>query len=38
MSIDINAVSVDVFKKSDRKKFEKLSKFNFDQQGEWARH
>lgn len=34
MSIDINAVAVDGLKKSERKKFEKLSKFNFDQQGE----
>ena len=33
MSIDINTVSVDSLKKSDRKRWEKLSKFNFDQQG-----
>ena len=33
MSIDINAMPVETLKKSDRKRWEKLSKFNFDQQG-----
>ncbi|KAI2804518.1 Ankyrin-repeat and fibronectin type III domain-containing 1 [Blomia tropicalis] len=32
MSIDINAMPVETLKKSDRKRWEKLSKFNFDQQ------